>query len=153
MHDDSFFKFSFEYLYNFESRFPKFLSNFLAACVVFCLKYQFKSLVLCEKRNPFANLQILLLGFFSRKWKKIANFPLLRIVNVIGNVLGNVLLTFGISEIHTQFLETVQTNLKNGFVKRSDFSKLQSFLLKQETPPEKNCYFDSFYVIMMSCLY
>ena len=87
--------------------------------------------------NPFANLQILLLGFFSRKWKKIANFPLLRIVNVIGNVLGNVLLTSAISEIHTQFLETVQTNLKNSFVKRSDFSKLKSFLLEQETPPEK----------------
>ena len=85
--------------------------------------------------------------------KENNNFPLLRIVNVIVNALGNVLLTFGISEIHTQFLETVQTNLKNGFVKRSDFSKLQSFLLKQETPPEKSCYFDSFYVIMMSCLY
>ena len=77
------------------------------------------------------------LGVFSRKWKKIANFPLLTIVNVIVNVLGNLLLTFAISEIPTQFLETVQTNLKNGFVKRSDFSKLKSFLLQQETPPEK----------------
>ena len=65
--------------------------------------------------NSFANRQNLLLGVFSRKSKKIANFPLLRIVNVIVNVLGNALLTLGISQIHTQFLKTVQTNLKNGF--------------------------------------
>ena len=60
--------------HNSESRFQKFLSNFLATCLVFCPKNQWKSLFLLVEMNPFLNLQNLLLGFFPENQTKLLIF-------------------------------------------------------------------------------